>query len=283
MKLTPLVERRIIYFVLLIAVTLPLLIPIGWKTEASYHVKMAYDLIERTPAGKAVIISFDYDPSTMTELHPMALSMIEHAWRKDQIIIATALWPQGPQLADKAFEEIKKKFPNKVYGVDYVNLGYKVGGMVTIQAMGRSMETVYPEDNSGTLYQDIPALQKIRTLKDISWISSLSSGVPGIKEWVMAAHDMNKVDVTGGTTAISAPGFIPYINSQNQLIGLLGGLKAAAEYESLLGLVGTASTKMDSQSIAHLLILVFIVIGNLKAWRKRKAAKQNSTLGGKNA
>ena len=283
MKMTPLIERRIIYLVLLVAVTIPLLIPIGWKTEVSYHVKMAYDLIERTPAGKAVIISFDYDPSTMTELHPMALSMIEHAWKKDQIIIATALWPQGPQLADKAFEEIKKKFPDKQYGVDYVNLGYKVGGMVSIQAMGRSMETVYPEDNSGTLYKNIPALKKIRTLKDIAWVSSLSSGVPGIKEWVMAAHDMNGVDVTGGTTAISAPGFIPYINSQNQLVGLLGGLKAAAEYESLLGLVGPATTKMDSQSISHLLILVFIAIGNVKAWRKRKAAKLNEKLGVKNA
>lgn len=283
MKLTPLVERRMIYLVLLIAVTIPLLIPIGWKTEASYHVKMAYDLIDTTPAGKAVIISFDYDPSTMTELHPMAISMIEHAWRKNQIVIATALWPQGPQLADKAFTELLKKFPEKKYGVDYVNLGYKVGGMVTIQAMGRSMETVYPEDNSGTLYKDIPALRKIRTIKDIAWISSLSSGVPGIKEWVMAGHDMNGVAVTGGTTAISAPGFIPYINSQNQLVGLLGGLKAAAEYESLMGIVGPASTKMDSQSIAHLLILVFILIGNIKAWRKRKADRANNTLGVKNA
>jgi len=283
MKLTPLVERRIIYIVLFVAVMLPLIFPIGWRTEVSTHARMAYDLIDKTHAGKVVIISFDYDPSTMTELHPMALSMIEHAWSKGQKIIVTALWPQGPQLADEAFEQIKKtKFPNKVYGEDYVNLGYKVGGMVSIQAMGRSMQEVFPEDSSGLKYEDIPMLKNITTLKDVAYVSSLSAGDPGMKNWIMGAHDMFGVAVTGGTTAISAPGFIPYINSQNQLVGLLGGLKAASEYESLMGVVGPASVKMDAQSVAHLLILVFIAIGNIKvlvAKRKKSQQEQEVTNG----
>lgn len=263
-------ERRIIFLVLLVAVTLPLIFPIGWKTEVSGYATMAWELIDSTPASSVVIFSFDYDPSTMTELQPMAEAMIYHAWTRNQKVIATALWPQGAQMADQAFTKVRESFPDKEYGVDYVNLGYKVAGIVAIQAMGRSLSEVFPKDQAGTAYQDIPMLKNIRNLGDIAYVNSLSSGTPGIKEWIMSARDMYEVPVTGGTTAVSAPGFFPYINSQRQLTGLLGGLKAASEYETLIGKIGSATVKMDAQSVAHILILLFIALGNIKAWRTRR-------------
>lgn len=274
MKLSPVAERRIIFTVLLFAVALPLVFPIGWTAEISEYTRIAYRLIEETDENKVVIISFDYDPSTMTELQPMAEAMIEHAFKKNQRVIATALWPMGVQMAEQAFDKVCSHYPDKERGVDYTNLGYKVGGMVTIQAMGRSLSDVYPVDNQNTPYEEIPMLQNVRRLRDIAWISSLSSGVPGLKEWMMVARDSYQVPVTGGCTAISAPGFFPYVNEQRQLHGLLGGLKAASEYESLIGRLGSATTKMDAQSIAHLLILIFIAIGNIKAWHGKKGRQQ---------
>lgn len=274
MKLTAIVERRIIYSVLLLAVALPLIFPIGWTTEVSDYTRIVYELVETTPEDKVVIVSFDYDPSTMTELQPMAEAMIEHAWKRNQKVIATALWPMGVQMAEQAFTKVLLDYPEKKRGEDFVNLGYKVGGMVTVQAMGRNLMEVYPTDNQNTAYQDIPMLKNVLRLKDVAWISSLSSGVPGIKEWMMVARDNYQVPVTGGCTAISAPGFFPYVNEQRQLYGLLGGLKGASEYESLIGRLGSATTKMDAQSIAHLLILVFIGLGNYRAFRNKR--RQNS-------
>ena len=266
-------ERRIIFLVLFVAVAIPLVFPIGWKTEVSGYTTMAWDLIESTPENSVVMFSFDYDPSTMTELQPMAEAMLYHAFSRKQKVIAIALWPQGVQMADQAFAFVQKSFPDKKYGFDYVNLGYKVSGIVALQAMGRSMEAVNPFDQAGTKYSDIPMLKSIKTLKDIAYVNSISSGVPGIKEWIMIARDTYKTPVTGGTTAVSAPGFFPYINSQKQLTGLLGGLKAASEYETLIGKIGSATVKMDAQSVAHVLILIFIAIGNVKAFRAKKGAK----------
>lgn len=263
-------ERRIIFLILFVAVALPLIFPIGWKTEVSNYSRMAYEMVETTPDSSVVMISFDYDPSTQTELQPMAEAMLEHAWKRNQKVIAVALWPQGVQMAEQSFSKALTYYPDKKYGIDYVNLGYKVAGMVSIQAMGKSMQEVFPKDIAGSNYQDIPMLKGIRTLKDISYVNSLSSGTPGIKEWIMGAHDMYGVPVTGGTTAVSAPGLLPYVNNQGQLIGLLGGLKAASEYETLIGRIGGATTKMDAQSVAHLLILIFIAIGNIKAWTNRR-------------
>lgn len=268
-----LIERRIVFLVLALAVALPLIFPLGLKTIGTPLTKKAYDLVDSTPAGSVVIVSFDYDPSTVTELQPMAQAIIEHAWSKGHKVIATAMWPQGSQMADMAFEDVQNKLGSKVYGEDFVNLGYKVGGMVIIQGMGRNFRTVFPKDTSGLDYDEIPLLATIKSLRDIRYVVSLSAGDPGLKDWILTAHDKFGVPVAGGTTAVSAPGFLPYVNDQQQLYGLMGGLKAAAEYELLMGYEGSASLNMNPQSVAHVLILVLIAIGNVRAWRKRKTAR----------
>jgi hypothetical protein len=204
----------------------------------------------------------------------MAEAILEHAWKKGHRVITTAMWPQGSQMAEMAFRNVQEKNKwQKAYGVDYVNLGYKVGGLVAIQAMGRNMRTAYPKDASGQDYGQIPLLIRIKTLRDIKYVISLSAGDPGLRDWIITAHDKFRVPVAGGTTAVSAPGFYPYVNDQKQLTGLMGGLKAAAEYELLMGYEGPASLNMNPQSVAHVLILILIAIGNIKAWRKRKGDK----------
>jgi hypothetical protein len=266
-------DRRFIYLILLIGVIVPLLVALGFPSEVSDLPRQVYKLVQDTPEQAVVMISFDYDPSTNTELQPMAKAMIQQAWKRNQKIIAIALWPQGVQMAEQAFDEVIKRFPEKKYGSDFVNLGFKTGGMVTIQSMGRNFAEVFPQDLKGTPYAQIEMLKGVKNFKQIGYVASLSAGDPGLKQYIMAAHDMYGVKVTGGTTAVSTPGFLPYVNDQHQLIGLLGGLKGAAEYEFLVGVKGTATKGMDAQSVAHVLIIAFIVMGNIRAYKIRKSRK----------
>ena len=60
----------------------------------------------------------------------------------------------------------------------------------------------------------------------------------------------------------------PYLNA-GQLEGLLGGLSGAAEYEKLIGVPGTATIGMDAQSIAHILIILLIALGNIAYFATR--------------
>lgn len=271
-------DRRYIYLILLLGVAIPLIVPLGFPSEVTHLAHQVYDLVETTPAGSNIMISFDYDPSTITELQPMAKAIIEHAWRRNQRIIAVALWPQGVQMADQAFNDILVKYPDKKYGIDYVNLGYKTGGMVTIQAMGRNFREVFPTDLKGTPLEQIEMMKGVRNFKQIGFIASLSAGDPGLKGYIMSAHDMFGIKVTGGVTAVSTPGFLPYVNNLNQLYGLLGGLKGAAEYESLIGVKGTATSGMDAQSIAHVLVILFIIMGNYRAFKIRQRDRAKSFL-----
>jgi hypothetical protein len=74
---------------------------------------------------------------------------------------------------------------------------------------------------------------------------------------------------------VSAPKYYAFMNS-GQLVGMLGGMKGAAEYEKLLsakytslgkfygGTVDFTATKgMDGQTVLHGVILGFIFLGNL--------------------
>lgn len=265
-------ERRLIFITIFVVVMLPLIFPLGLKPEITPLVKNAFQMVETAPDSALVIISFDYDPSTITELQPMAYALIDHAWRRGHKVIAIALWPQGVGMANEAFSYvIAKHHPDKIYGTDYVNLGYKAGGTVTLQAMGRDFRNVFPQDMNETPIAQIPMLKNVKKLQDMDYVVSLSAGDPGLTAWIMVASDMYKVKTAGGTTAISAPGFLTYVNKNQQLIGLLGGLKAASEYEALLSVKGDATVSMDAQSVAHLAILVFIIIGNIKAWQKRRS------------
>ncbi|MBP7563662.1 MAG: hypothetical protein KA886_07720 [Candidatus Cloacimonetes bacterium] len=272
MKITT-IDRRWIFLFILIGVGLPLMLPLGFKLEVTPNVQTVYNLIESTPENKVVLLSFDYDPASKPELHPMAFGIIKHAIDRKQKVACLALWPMGSQMVDDVYQNLKKEMPDIEYGRNFINLGYKAGGIVTIQAMGKNLKNVFPSDANGTPITNYSILNSIHTLKDFAWICSFSAGTPGLKEWIMVAKDKYNISVTGGTTAVSTPGFLPYLNDQNQLTGLLGGLKNAAEYEFLIQRKGTATAGMDAQSVAHIIIIAFIVLGNVAFFVSKKRKK----------
>ncbi len=78
-----------------------------------------------------------------------------------------------------------------------------------------------------------------------------------------------------GVTAVSAADVYPYVET-GQVIGLLAGMKGAAEYEILVQSNGysekkrTAVQGMDAQSLGHLFIMIFIIIGNVGYFFSRR-------------
>ena len=152
------IDRRIIFLLMFIGVAIPLIIPIGFPVEISPNVQKVYDMVDSVPSGSTVLISFDYDPASMPELQPMGKALLRHCFQRKLKVVITALWPMGVSMASNALNDIKDEFPNLKYGVDYVNMGYKAGGMVTIQAMGKNFKKVFPRDNSQTPVDKLPIL-----------------------------------------------------------------------------------------------------------------------------
>ena len=100
------------------------------------------------------------------------------------------------------------------------------------------------------------------------------------KGLIQFAGDPGDIPVGGGTTAVMAPLLFPYY--PKQIVGFLGGLQGAAEYEYALvahhpGYAERsrlASQSMGPQVTAHLVIVAFIVIGNITYFIERARRKR---------
>jgi len=268
-------DRRVIFILMALAVVLPLALrmnlPILIDEGPS---KDHYDFVEALPEGSRVLLSFDYDPSTMPELQPMAVALCQQLMTKNIKIVSMALWPMGVSLGNEALTAISDSLGREEY-VDWVNLGYKTGGGVLIVRMGSDIHSVFPTDYNGYPIADMPIMDGINKLGDFDMIISLSAGDPGIPAWVMMAGDRYNIPIGGGCTAVSSPQFYPYLDT-GQMVGFLGGLKGAADYETMVRAElddappGTATPGMAAQSVAHLVIMLFIIIGNIAYLSEKK-------------
>ncbi|MCI0532456.1 MAG: hypothetical protein L0Y74_11030 [candidate division Zixibacteria bacterium] len=254
-------DRRVIFIFVGLAVSVPLFIPLGIPFKISVPVVGFYDTIESIPNGSKVLMSCDYDPGSQPELQPMTMSALEQLFRKDVKVIVTCLWPAGPPLAQAALNKMSAKY-NKQEGVDYVNLGFKEGREVVMVSMGSSIPNTFPENYQGTPVSQLPVMRGVNNYKDVAMVVNLSAGYPGTKEWVQQVQSRYNIILVAGVTAVSAPEYYPYYQAQ-QLKGLLGGLKGAAEYESKVGIKGRATSGMDAQSMAHIVVVLFILLGNV--------------------
>jgi hypothetical protein len=254
-------DRRWIYLLVAISVVFPMLVVIKFPVEISPEARRMYDAVEALPDSSVVILTFDYYPSTLAETEPMSVAALHQLFRKNMRIVTMTTIPLGgPSIAERVTRSMAAQY-GKVYGIDYVNLGYKANYVAVLKGMGSSIEAIYPADNSGTPLRDIPMMKNVKNYSDIKFIYVVAdNGI--IDNWISIVNAQYNIPIAGGLTAVMAPKMYSFVES-GQLVGLLGGMKGAAEYELLVKHEGNAIRGMDAQSMVHLLIIFFVVIGNV--------------------
>ena len=268
------IDRRIIYIVMGLLVMLPLIKPLGLGVDSGPRAKALFDAIDAIPAGKTVLIAVDFDPSSMPELYPMLTAVMRHAFAKNLKVLLCGLWVTGAGLADQAAQTIPKEY-GKEYGKDVVYLGWKAGVDAVILGMGENIKNVYPVDYYGKPLDSLPMMREVKQLRDIPIAFAISAGTPGYGDWLLYAQSRYGMKVGAGVTAVSAADAYPFLQS-GQLTGLLAGMKGGAEYEVLVQKAGyskaymPAVAAMDSQSLAHVVIMLLVIIGNVAYFATRK-------------
>ncbi len=274
------VDRRIIFVFIFVAVSAPILFPITFQEKATPVVKKLFDYIENLPPGSKVLISFDYDPAMAPEVQPMANAISRHCLEKQHDVVFMCLWATGQTLLTSTLREvILPDFPDIVDGTDYINIGYKAGNEGVLNVIVSDFKKMFPTDVNGRPLTDAPIFNDIRSCKDFDLIVALGGGRPGPKEWVLFVGDPGDVPIGVGVAAVVAPQLYPYY--PQQVVGILGGVKGAAEYESELththqrfaGMDTPGLRMMGPQTLAHVVIMAFIIIGNIAFFvsRRRKA------------
>lgn len=295
-------DRRWIFLAMFLCVAVPILvIGVTGKTFPEEPTQLAhavFDEIENLPPGSRVLLSYDYDPASEGELAPMATMFAYHCAQKGHKMYFMALWPVGPQMVDDTIDDIlKKDFPNLQYGEDYVNLGYKSGYEGVIKVIITDFLELYTTDTRGTPWSAIPMCQGVTSVQDMDLLINVSAGYAGTKEWVQyAVTPYPDLTLVAGCTGVQAPLLYPYI--PQQLKGLLGAIKGAAEYEALVieryghkmahmgpdnqpltdpdgnyiikGKYTEGIRRMGPQLVAHLLMIALIITGNVIYFIERR-------------
>ncbi len=282
-------DRRWIFLSMFLAVGIPILMQLRLPEKESGLAEVCFNAIENLEPGDRVLLSWDFDPASEGELKPMATAFTYHCASKGLRMYYMALWPVGPQMVEESINEVIKndklnqRFPDMVYGEDYVNLGFKSGGEAVIKVIVTNLREIYTTDSYGMAVDDIPMLDGIDSIQDMDLVINISAGSAGTKEWVQYAVGPYPEDITliAGCTGVQAPLLYPYIPAQ--LPGLLGAIKGAAEYEKLVtdryyrdegkpvpGELQEGVRRMGPQLVAHLLMIGLIICGNVIYFAERR-------------
>ncbi len=264
---------------------------------------------------RAIFIDVYHDAATMPELFPMEVAVMRHCiYRKVPFftftILATAV-PLIEEALSVVTDEIEKTGRIIERGKDYINIGYKPAALYLpiLLGMGDDIAAAVETDSDGNRIENLPMYRDtaIRNYTQMNLVYETSGNDQG-GSWMIYARPRFGVNVGVGLTAVMAADQYPYIQS-GQCIGMTAGLKGAAEYEKLVDMFAMnnitfskgqldnpteemlanldittdnvpkafkmARLGMNAQSVAHILIIVFIILGNIGYFIEKRNQNKN--------
>ena len=128
-------DRRWIFAFQALVFCIVILNPVGLALNVGDQVRTAFEAIESLPEGSIVWFATDYQAANAAELEPAAIAIFKHCMQKNLRVISGSTWPEGGAMMSRLINYVAPEFPDKEYGVDYLNLGYRPGGQVWLQQL----------------------------------------------------------------------------------------------------------------------------------------------------
>lgn len=260
-------DRRIVFILVALAVIIPMLLPVSLPVSVSEPTQKLYDYIDALPAESTVMLAFDYGPSSLAELNPMAKALLKQCFDKDVRVVAITLVTDAPTLASTLIQEVAAE-KGAVDGEDYVFLGFRPGRTQVILGMGADIASVFETDYNGKATAEIPMMKNVTNYDQIDLLIDLASSST-TEEWITYANVQYDLQIAAGVTGVIISQMYPYLQTR-QLIGLISGILGAAEYERLIDAPAKGILWINIESFVHLLIVILVIIGNIIFFNQRQ-------------
>ncbi|OPZ87460.1 MAG: hypothetical protein BWY76_00451 [bacterium ADurb.Bin429] len=299
------IDRRWIYLVLLIGLVTTLYV--GWpvKPEVIPYVQNLYDAVEAAPAAEKdqqlILVGCTFSASTMPENGNQLRALLRHLMlRGKRFAIIAIAEPQGAQFGADIAGTLAEEYGYE-YGKDWISFGYKPGTLAFFTAFVNNIPGNVPKDGlRGEPITGYEIMDGIRTIRDISLVIEDTS-TASILSWITFVQGKYRIKLGYTCTGVMVAEAIPFLDS-GQLVGMLPGMKGAADYEKLVDeleaqalrggekktpydpstmplMKNSARRLMFTQGVAHIIIIAFIVLGNVGYFlsrRRRHPAKEAS-------
>ncbi len=269
------IDRRYIFLLIGISGAIPIIMSFSLPTFVTPEVRGVYNAIDALPEGAMVLVAFDYEPAAMPEMDPMAKAILRHIFGRGLKVVGVTLIPYGTGIGEELFVTMEREF-NLKQGVDYDFLGYKPGYQAVVLGLGQDLKGSFPKNFYEQDTRTVPMLQDINSLRDFDYMMWLHDDAYGGYSWIIYGRQNYGIDIGSGCTAILATGMYPFLQAE-QVTGIVGGLKGAAEYEKLMGYTGKARLGMVAQSSIHVMIIGLILLGNIAFILSKRKPKKDSS------
>lgn len=247
--------------------------------------KALFNIIEKLPADKIVIIDSSTDVGWLAEAKPAMEAVVRHLLRRKIpfVICSNTIFSQGQGIAieitDRLVKELNDQGEKREYGKDYcywqaINL--HAGGGVMVQALAKDIPGTVDKDSNGTPIRNVPMMKNIRDIHDVSLIYRVCYQWEDMP-WIGFVQAVYGTPFAVGVSSISSSSAYPYLDS-GQMCGVLAGAAGAAGYESLLKFKGGGTRIVARQSFATLYVVLAVIMGNLAMLAARIEKKRRERI-----
>lgn len=229
------IDRRVVFVFVFLSLLIPLLVPYAMPCKPTDYVQAMYDAIEHAAAAnKPVFLSFEFDPTGAAEQEPMARAIVRHLFARGgkAVVMCKSGGQLGEALHLQILEDCAQEY-GKTYGEDYVYLPFLPGSTNLVINLGKSLESAWPKDYRGRDLSQITLTRNITRLADFDYVMVICSSLTTVVDWITYGQQPYNLRMGFGVLGNVTPDVTNYVQS-GQIVGLLGGLIGAAQYEQIL-------------------------------------------------
>jgi hypothetical protein len=268
-KLTAL-PREVVMSLILLAMIIPALNPLGLPLMTGDMSRAWYNTVDELPDGSVILFDIGYGSGGYPSLGPGNIAALHQMFEKGHKVVFMATSLEGsmmyPLIMDSVMPEESYGY---VYGEDYVFFGYIAGDQTAMAGVLGDLKALISVDYQGTSIDTLPLMDNVNGADDFDLVAYLTTAGGTAEGWVYQAYSQYNLDVIGGCLSMMTTSIKPYYDS-GQLLGIMDGVKGAADLEFLTNHPGDAIVSSDILTFTQSLVLIFILVGNVSYWMSRQ-------------
>jgi hypothetical protein len=269
------VDRRVLYALLLLSVTIPFFLPLKVPVKVSPATQKLYNTVESIPEGSFVIFGTDWSAGSRGENGAQTEALLRHVMRHKLRFAILSFDPQAATLTQNMALKLQKQY-GYAEGVNWTNWGFRVQEVLFFKALANNVVNTVKADIHGTPVQSLPVMHNVTSANDFKLLIDVNP-TNSYGNYIQFLQGPFHIPMVFAPTAVMAPEAFNYIDS-GQISGMLNGLAGAIEYEQLLEVVGRATKDSNCLSFAHLLIIFLMIMGNVAMVLERRVKKAESSF-----
>jgi hypothetical protein len=209
-----------------------------------------------------------YESGTLALMEPGFAVVMKHAMNKGIKIVIVSSASESSLLFDRAMDWVNPESRGYTYGEGYVHLGYFTGGEAAYAGIMEDIHSIFHEDYQGTPTSNLPLMNELTTPthQNFKLAAIYTAGGEVVEGWIRQISVRYGIPLITEVNEMMVPVVLPYypINCA----GILNGGIGAAEYEAFAKLPGEAIKLSDMLTMGGLVVLLFLVLGNIGFFMK---------------